>query len=222
MREYKRITLIMGHYGSGKTNIAVNMAFDLKKQQENTSIADLDIVNPYFRTKDSEELFIKKGIRLICSKYANSNVDIPALPDDIYSIIDDKSLHTIIDVGGDDRGAYALGRLSKEILEENNYEMLLCINIYRPLTKDAKSTIEVLKEIEAACKMKFTGIINNSNLGAETSVQDVLNSLPLAEEISEKTGLKLVMTTVKEDLFNELEGKIENLFPLKLQKNLYI
>ena len=114
--DYKRITLIAGHYGSGKTNIAVNMAFDLKKKSDNVAIADLDIVNPYFRTKDSVEDFEKLGIRLIASDYANTNVDIPALPQDMYSIVDDKNLMAIVDIGGDDRGAYALGRYAPGIL----------------------------------------------------------------------------------------------------------
>lgn len=217
---YKRLTLIMGHYGSGKTNIAVNLAYDLKSKYQNVAIADLDIVNPYFRTKDSEEIFNKDGIRLICSKYANSNVDIPSMPEDLYSITDDKSLKAIIDVGGDDRGALAIGRLAKGILEENNYEMLFVINTFRPLTKDAESLLEVLKEIEAAANMRFTGLINNSNLGKETTKEDVLSSVKKAKELSLITGLPLVMTTVKEDLFLELNGKIENLFPLKLQKTI--
>lgn len=217
---YKRLTLIMGHYGSGKTNIAVNLAYDLKSKYQNVAIADLDIVNPYFRTKDSEEIFNKDGIRLICSKYANSNVDIPSMPEDLYSITDDKSLKAIIDVGGDDRGALAIGRLAKGILEENNYEMLFVINTFRPLTKDAESLLEVLKEIEAAANMRFTGLINNSNLGKETTKEDVLSSVKKAKELSLITGLPLVMTTVKEDLFLDLNGKIENLFPLKLQKTI--
>ena len=122
---YKRITLVCGHYGSGKTNIAVNMAFELKKQFGRVAIADLDIVNPYFRTKDSEKELKEAGIRLIVSEYANTNLDIPALPQEMYAIVDDKDLVSVVDVGGDDRGAYALGRLSPAIREENNYDMLL-------------------------------------------------------------------------------------------------
>lgn len=216
--EYKRITLIMGHYGSGKTNIAVNLAYDLKKQYDNVAIADLDIVNPYFRTKDSEEIFKKDGIRLICSEYANSNVDIPSMPSDVYSLIHDKTLKAIIDVGGDDRGALAIGRLSEALKQENDYEMLFVINTFRPLTRDTESLIEVLNEIEIASKMRFTGLINNSNLGKETTKEDLLSSVEIAKELSEKTGLKIAFTTVKEELYNELKERIENLVPLKLQK----
>ena len=161
--DYKRITLIAGHYGSGKTNIAVNIAFDLKSLLNNVAIADLDIVNPYFRTMDSQKELEEAGIKLICSEYANSNVDIPAIPQDMYSIIDDKDITAVVDIGGDDRGAYALGRYSDAILNEENYDMLFVINKYRPLTRNANDVIEVMHEIETAGKIKFTGIINNSN-----------------------------------------------------------
>jgi len=218
--EFKRITLLCGHYGSGKTNVAVNMAFELKKQYQNVAIADLDIVNPYFRSKDSEQEFKEANIKLICSPYANSNVDIPALPQEMYAIVDDTSLMSIIDVGGDDRGALALGRLSPKILEENNYEMYMVINCFRPLTRDVESTLEVMQEIETAGKIKFTGLINNSNLGDITSAQDVLTSHEYALAVEKASGVKLKLTTVKQELYNELVGKIDNLFPLTLQKKL--
>lgn len=218
MTDYKRITLLCGHYGSGKTNIAVNMAFDLKNQKENVAIADLDIVNPYFRTKDSIQDFNEKNIRLICSEYANSNVDIPALPQDLYAITDDKNLNVIIDVGGDDRGALALGRLSEKIKKENNYEMLMVVNFYRPLTQDVDSMIEVMKEIEFACNIKITGLINNSNLGELTTPDDILKTVPKAKELSEKTSLPIVMTSVEEKIYKILENETENLFSLRLQK----
>ena len=217
---YKRITLLAGHYGSGKTNIAVNMAFDLKKVCNNVTIADLDIVNPYFRTKDSQSELEAEGIKLICSKYANTNVDIPALPQDMYSVIDDKSRYAVIDIGGDDRGAYALGRYSQGILDEDNYDMLFVINCYRPLTRDALTTLEVMHEIETAGKIKFTGIVNNSNLGEETTADDVLNSLDYAAKVSKETGLPVKATCVKQELFDKLSEKIPDLFALKLQKKI--
>ena len=216
----KRIIIFSGHYGSGKTNIAVNFATSLKKRGDKVAVADLDIVNPYFRTKDSLDLFEREGIRLICSDYANSNVDIPALPQDIYAVTDDRSYKMIVDVGGDDRGALALGRLTPKILEENDYDMLLIVNMFRPLTPDATQTVEVAREIERACKINFTGIVNNSNLGNLTEESDVLSSLSYAEEISRLMGIPVKYTTVKEDLFDKLNGKIENLYPLKLQKKI--
>lgn len=217
---YKRITLLCGHYGSGKTNVALNMAYNIKKSGEKVTIADLDIVNPYFRTKDSAEELKNKGIKLIVSEYAGTNVDIPALPAEMYSLTDNKNIKAVIDVGGDDRGALALGRISPAIKEENNYEMLLVINKFRPLTPDAESTVEVMREIETAGGLKFTGIVNNSNLGELTTAEDVLNSVVYAKRVAEITGLPIKCTTVKQELYTELEGKIENLFPLKLQEKI--
>ncbi len=218
--EYKRITLLCGHYGSGKTNVAVNMAKDIRKNESDVLIADLDIVNPYFRTKDSAEELEKEGIRLIVSEYAGSNVDIPALPQQMYAIIHDKNYKAVVDVGGDDRGALALGRLSDAIVSENDYEMLMVINKFRPLTRDVPSALEVMGEIEQACNIKFTGLVNNSNLGEETTAEDVLGSLEYAKAVSEATRLEIVCTTVNDKLYNELNGKIENLFPLKLQSKI--
>ena len=216
----KRVTLFCGHYGSGKTNVALNYALHLRQDGGEVTVADLDIVNPYFRTKDSRRDLEEVGIRLICSEYANTNVDIPALPSDLYSITDDKSRRVVIDVGGDDRGALALGRIAPAILEEDSYEMLLVINRYRPLTPDAPSTLEVMREIELAGGIRFTGLVNNSNLGEATDEETVLSSLAYAEEVSSLTGLPVVMTTVKQSLYSALEGKIENLFPLTLQKKI--
>ncbi len=220
--DYKRITILCGHYGSGKTNVAVNIAFDLSRLYNNVAALDLDIVNPYFRTKDSKKELEQAGVRLICSEYANSNVDIPAIPAEIYSVTDDQSIHAVLDVGGDDRGALALGRLSEKIRQENNYDMFMVINCYRPLTPDADDTVEVMREIEAACHMNFTGLINNSNLGRMTTAEDVLKSVSYAENVSRITGLPVVMTSIREDLNADLDGKIENIFPLRLQQNLII
>ena len=212
----KRITIFAGHYGSGKTNISVNYALWLKEEHEKVVIADLDIVNPYFRSKDSEKHLEERGIHLISSEFANSNVDVPAMPAEAYAIIDNKQTVAVIDVGGDDRGALAMGRYAPAILEENNYEMLFVINKYRPLTPDCASTVAVMHEIETACSMKFTGIVNNSNLGDETDEETVMNSAAYADEIAKTSGLPIRMTTVKEDLYNTLKDKVVNCTPIKL------
>ncbi len=217
----KRIVILAGHYGSGKTNIAVNFAFSLKEEGKNVTVCDLDIVNPYFRTKDSEEDFEKAGIKLISSKYANTNVDIPSLPQDMYAVVDDKETNFVLDIGGDDRGALALGRITPRILEEDSFEMLLVINFYRPLTRDTDSLIEVMKEMEIASGLKFTGIVNNSNLGEETTCEDVLSTEQKAKDFADAVGLPLVLTTVKSDLYEVLKDKISNCYPLKLQKKYY-
>ncbi len=217
----KRITILAGHYGSGKTNVAVNLAHFLKQEGREVAIADLDIVNPYFRTKDSAAELSDAGIRLISSEYANTNVDLPALPQDMYAVLDDRNTSFVLDVGGDDRGALALGRLTPSILKENDYEFLLVANFFRPLTRDTNELLEVMGEVEAAAGMKFMGIVNNSNLGEETTPEDVLSTVSLANAFSKECGLPIVMTTVSEKLYPTLEGKIEHLFPIKLQKKYY-
>ena len=216
--EHKRVTLFAGHYGSGKTNIAVNWALYLRAQGYPVTIADLDIVNPYFRTKDSTAELEAAGIRMIASPFANSNVDIPALPGELYAVVDDKASHAVLDVGGDDRGALALGRYTPAILEENNYEMWAVLNFSRPLTATPQAAVEVLREVESAGSLPFTGLINNTNLGAATTPETVLNSMALAEEVAQMTGLPLVMTTAEAAIAAELSGRVENLFPLHLQE----
>ena len=215
----KRVTLLAGHYGSGKTNIAVNLAMKQKREGFDVTVADLDIVNPYYRTKDSEEELKAAGIPLISSPFANSNVDLPALPQELYRIVDETDTHMVVDIGGDDRGAYALGRFAQKLKDENDYEMILVINKYRPLTADEKDAVAIMKEIEEAGHLPFTAIVNNSNLGKETTAEDVLASVPYAEKMAKDTGLPLLLTTVREDLLPELKGKIDPLMGMKLQKS---
>ena len=210
----KRITVFSGHYGSGKTNVALSVALGLARSGQSVTVADLDIVNPYFRTKDS-------ALELICSDYANTNVDIPALPQSMYAITDDRSRKVVVDLGGDDRGALALGRLAPAILEENDFDLFAVINMFRPLTKTAEETVGVMKEIEAASGLRFTGLVNNSNLGEETTPETVLSSLPYAEETARLTGLPIVMTTVEKDLYPLLKEKIPNLEEITLQPKIW-
>ncbi len=216
----KRITILAGHYGSGKTNIAVSLALKMKKDGIDTVIADLDIVNPYFRTKDSLAELNDAGIRLISSEYANSNVDIPALPQEMYAVVDDKSRYYIVDLGGDDRGAYALGRYADRINEEGNYEMLFVFNKYRPLTPDAESAMEVMAEIEAAAGVKFTGIVNNSNIGPMTDEAALAASFPECERLCELSGLPLRFTSVDKKIYEGIMGDRKDYFPLELQKKI--
>ncbi len=226
MKREKRVYLFAGHYGSGKTNIAVNFAFHLRASGEAVTIADLDIVNPYFRTKDSEEELRAAGIGFVCSDYANTNIDIPALPQAAYRLVMQDDAYAVFDVGGDDRGALALGRYTPSILEENRYEMWFVANFCRPLTPDAKSAYEVMQEIEAAGGIRFTGIINNTNLGLETDAETVLSSLAKAEALAALAGIPVVMTTVAAELVASADGaklasEIPNLFPIHLQKKYF-
>ena len=216
--EHKRLTLFAGHYGSGKTNIAVNYALLLASEGKKVCIGDLDIVNPYFRTKDSAKELEAAGIDLISPQFANSNVDLPALPAEAYRLVADKSVYSIMDIGGDDRGAYALGRYVPSILEENNYRMVFVANCYRPLTRTPEDAMEVMAEIEAACGLKFTHIINNSNLGTETTVQTVLDSQAYIDTLSQLSGLPVFATTAVAAVAKELP---EPVIPLKLQEKYF-
>lgn len=218
-KNYKRISIFAGHYGSGKTNIAVNFAIQMKKDGLNVKIADLDIVNPYFRTKDSAEELAQAGVELISPAFANTNVDLPALPQEIYGLVQNKNFYAVFDVGGDDRGAYALGRYTPYILEENNYEMYFVVNFYRPLTTSVQEAYEIMQEIQAVSKIPFTAIINNSNLANETTAEDILNTQQEAEKLSRMANIPVVMTTVREDILSSLN--IDGKMPLRLQKKYY-
>lgn len=215
----KRVTIFAGHYGSGKTNLAVNYAIHLRKGGRSVKIADLDIVNPYFRTKDSAAELEAAGIPLISPAYANTNVDLPALPQELYSLVQRRDAFAVLDVGGDDRGAYALGRYTPYILEENDYEMVFVANFYRPLTRTAEEAIEVMREIEAACGIPFTAIANNSNLAGLTTAGDVDKTGGEARRLAELTGLPLLLTSARADISGEV--KAENVFPLTLQEKYY-
>lgn len=196
----KRVTLFAGHYGSGKTTLAVNYALWLRSQGHKVIVADLDIVNPYFRTKDSEDELAEAGIELIASPFANSNVDLPALPGAIYRVTEDRSSYAVMDVGGDDRGALALGRYSPALREEDNYEMLFVFNGFRPMTPTAEDALKVLREVEAAGKLPFTGIVHNSNLGPETTAGDIISRMPEAEKLARISGLPLFATAAPDHL----------------------
>ena len=219
--EHKRLTLFAGHYGSGKTNIAVNYALLLAGEGKQVCIGDLDIVNPYFRTKDSAKELEAAGVTLISPQFANSNVDLPALPAEAYRLVEDKSIYGIMDIGGDDRGAYALGRYVPAIRAEGNYRMIFVANCYRPLTRTPEEALEVMREIESACGLCFTDIINNSNLGSETAPDTVLESQEYIKKLSILSGLPVFATSAEQTVAKMLQGKIEPLLPLKLQEKYF-
>ena len=223
--EPRRITLFAGHYGSGKTNIALNYARWLRRIASGpVAVADLDIVNPYFRTKDSAADLAAEGIGLVVSGFANSNVDFPALPKETYALVADRDTRVVVDVGGDDRGALALGRYVDDIRAGGDYEMLAVVNASRPLTRTPADAIEALREIEAACALPFTGIVNNTNLGQETTAADIAASLPYADKIAALMGLPVRFTCCAASLADELAPMLppgHPLFPLAIQKLYY-
>ncbi|MDR0222987.1 MAG: cobalamin biosynthesis protein CobQ [Oscillospiraceae bacterium] len=195
--ELSKITVITGHYGCGKTNLAVNLAVSLGKGGANgvVTVADLDIVNPYFRTADFAELFKANGIRLAVSDYAGSSLDIPALNINIKGLANACD-YLIIDAGGDGEGAKALGRFAPDIAKIG-YEMLYVVNFRRYLTRSAAEATALMRDIEAASGLSCSAIVNNSNLGGETTEADVAASIPFAEETARLTGLPLLSFPAK-------------------------
>ena len=219
--EHKRLTLFAGHYGSGKTNIAVNYALLLAKEGKKVCIGDLDIVNPYFRTKDSAKVLEQAGVELISPQFANTNVDLPALPAEAYRLVEDKKTFGIMDIGGDDRGAYALGRYVPAIKAENDYRMIFVANCYRPLTRTPEDALEVMREIETACGLAFTDIVNNANLGPETTADTVLSAIDYMEKLSALSGLPIFAHTAEMTVASDLEGKLEPVISLQLQEKYF-
>ena len=219
--EHKRLTLFAGHYGSGKTNIAVNYAVLLAKEGKKVCIGDLDIVNPYFRTADSKKVLEEAGVTLISPQFANSNVDLPALPAEAYRLVEDKGIYGIMDIGGDDRGAYALGRYVPAIKAENDYRMVFVANCYRPLTRTPEEALEVMKEIETACGLAFTDIVNNANLGPETTPETVLSAVSYMEELSKLSGLPIFAHTAETAVAEQLTGKLSPVISLHLQEKYF-
>lgn len=206
----KKIQIIVGHYGSGKTNIAVNLAIDIKnKVSEEVTLVDLDIVNPYFRAADNKDLLIENGIRPILPRFANTNVDIPTPPVEIKSVFD-TDCYSVFDVGGDDDGAIVLS-VYKELIKNKGYEMYFVYNAYRPLISDVNDAFALLKRIEAVSGLSFSGIINNSNLGFETDKKTVFDSIEKASELSEISSLPIVFTSVSDVLSSEDLSFINNL-----------
>ena len=217
----KRVTLFAGHYGSGKTNVAVNFALRLAGEGKAVTLADMDIVNPYYRSKDSAKDLEAAGVKVIASAYANTNVDVPALPQEMYSVTEDTSRYAVLDVGGDDRGALALGRYAPALLKENDYHMIYVFNAARPLSRTAEAAMEIMQEIETAGGIPFTGIINNTNLGKETTWETVAASRAEAEKLSQLSGLPLLFTSVEASVLPQEEINNGDYFPLTLQKTIW-
>ncbi len=210
----RRITIFTGHYGSGKTSLAVACALRLRAAGKTVTIADLDIVNPYFRTAGRRDELAARGVRVVCSPYANSNLDIPALPGELYAAVAGSAGYAVLDVGGDDRGAVALGRFAPDILAGGDYEMAFVVNFYRPLTQTAAEALSVLREVEAASGVRCTGLINNSNLGTATTAADVLATLAGMAGLVKRAELPLLATACGGALHGELRGRVENLFAI--------
>ncbi len=193
----RNIYIITGHYGSGKTEFSVNFALSLKKQHEKVMLVDLDIVNPYFRSHDAKALLEQNGVSVLAPAYAGTNVDIPVLPPEIMRIFEEKDTQIVLDVGGDDDGAIALGRY-KQFFDKTDYEMYLVVNTRRPLTQTKEEILEMKENIEIASRLKITGLISDTNLADETTEDIVMEGVKTVSEVSKASGLPMVYVCVPE------------------------
>lgn len=211
MQKDKRIRIITGHYGSGKTEFAVNYTLRLAELGHKTAIVDLDIVNPYFRSREMEPMFIEKGIRVISSTIKGLAGDLPALSPEIYTVLQDKSYETVIDMGGDKAGATALGRFYDHI-DKDECDMFFVLNANRPLTNNKDNAIRYLRSVEQGSRQKVTGLINNTHLCGDTTVEDIMKGQELCLQVSKELGLpiKYVVTHIKlmDKLPNNIQGEI--------------
>lgn len=212
----KKINIVTGHYGSGKTEFAINYALKLKENFGSSVICDMDIVNPYFRTNDAIDYLSKNSVNVIAPEYANTNLDLPSLPSDIISVFSENSPPSVLDVGGDDDGAIALGQFYPYLSKED-YEMFFVINAMRPDTADAESILKLAKDIEYASRCRITSIVNNTNLAYLSSVNDILDSLKLIDEVSSKMNVPFKYISGTSDILSKLPAEYKDkLFPIKL------
>ena len=193
METDRKIYIITGHYGSGKTNLAVNLALTQRQLGKSVTLVDLDIVNPYFRSADFSGLLGDAGIRMVSPVYANSNLDIPALSGAVDAVFDNGGDCVIMDVGGDDAGAIALGRYAPAIAR-HDYALWYVVNRCRYLTQTPEEALEVMREIQAVSRLQPSGIANCSNLGEETTARIVEGSVPFAREVAALAGVPLCCT----------------------------
>lgn len=216
MQKDKRIRIITGHYGSGKTEFAVNYTLRLAELGFKTAIVDLDIVNPYFRSREMEPMFIEKGIRVISSNIKGSAGDLPALSPEIYTPLQDKTYEAVIDMGGDKAGATTLGRFYDRI-DKDECDMFFVLNANRPLTNNKDSAIRYLRSIEQGSRQKVTGLINNTHLCGDTTVEDIMKGQELCLLVSKELGLPIKYVVTHINLLNKLPNNIQGeLFPIEV------
>lgn len=214
-------TIIVGHYGSGKTEFAVNLCEKLEQDGEHPVLADLDIVNPYFRSRELGPGFAEKGIRVISSNLNSEedfHQDVPALAAAIRTCFESKEQVSIIDVGGDPVGATVLGQYAP-LLKDHPYNMWITVNANRPQTATVEDARGYLEAIEQATRLKINGILNTTHMLLETTKEDILKGDRLVRELAEATSLEVVYTVARREVCRELEGMelAAPLFPISLK-----
>jgi hypothetical protein len=216
MNNDKRIRIIVGHYGSGKTEFSVNYSMKLSKNAK-TALADMDIVNPYFRSREKCEIMEANNIRVISgSKGHKANSDMPMMSSEILAPLQDESCNIIMDIGGNSIGANVLARY-KAFFKPGKYDMFCVINRYRPETRDLSGALLHLREIEEKVGAPVTGLINNTHMIDNTNVSDVLYGQELVDELSKSTGIPVKYVSVLENIAEQLpKGMNGEIFPVKM------
>nr|WP_325221139.1 hypothetical protein [uncultured Oscillibacter sp.] len=209
-----RLTLVTGHYGTGKTEFSVNLALALAEAGERTALADLDIVNPYFRSRERRELLEAAGVRLIATSQALADADVPALPAELHALLEDRTVRGVLDIGGDPSGARVLARYRPRIVKED-YRLLYVVNAARPEVRTAERSAEVLRAIETVTGLACTGLVNNTHLCGETTAEDIREGAALAEEVSRLTGIP-VACHAAESRFREALKDLDP-FPMEIR-----
>ncbi|MCT8138853.1 ATP-binding protein [Anaerobacillus sp. CMMVII] len=200
MDHKKRIKILTGHFGSGKTEISINLAIKEAKQFSKVALNDLDVINPYFRSRDVGEHLKELGVELIAPKGILAQADLPIVSPEIYRVLQDKSYRVIIDVGGDKDGATALGQYYHHLKDED-YELLFVINTNRPYVSSVEGVINTIREIESVSRLTVTGLINNTNLGSqETTAANLLQGIKVSEEVSERLNIPFLYTTLSDNI----------------------
>ncbi|MDO5117640.1 MAG: ParA family protein [Eggerthellaceae bacterium] len=200
----ERLVIVCGHYGVGKTNFALNLAIDTAKAGHKVTLVDLDIVNPYFRSSDYGTLLDEVGIELVAPVLAGTSVDVPSLSPRVFSAIERAQTGeciTIIDAGGDDVGAGALGRFSGAI-RKAPYTMIVVVNAYRNLTQTVGEAVTILREIETSSKLSASCVVNNSHLKQSTTKEALLAEIDFGEKVASQVDVPCVCTCIPKTLAN--------------------
>ena len=204
----KRITLIVGHFGSGKTEFSMNLIMDMKKKNERVAILDLDIANPYFRSRENQAMLLENGIDIHYNSYGyDITEDMPALSATIRAPLEDGDCKVVADVGGNNSGAMVLNQFRKYFTDDES-EMLCVMNANRPDTESCELMIESIRSLEDITGLKAKGLINNTHMLKETTADDIIKGYRMCQEVSEITGYPIVWNTCRKDLLPELEKRL--------------
>ncbi len=202
----KKMYVLIGNYGSGKTELALNFAIGAAARGERTELLDLDMVNTYFRLTEPGRLMRMKDIRVVSPNFTNSSVETLSLPAEVQSAFAMDWDTVVFDVGGDAVGSTALGRYHQdfEALDPANLQVLNVVNIRRPLSGTVEKIIRLQEEMEVHSRLKITGMINNTNLAQVTTPEELRDGYEMIRQVSEKTGVPVLYTSGKKamlDLF---------------------